>query len=192
VDQRRPGSCYLSLIDFLHFLEITMLGLTTLGLLHTAISLVALVSGFWALARCKVISPGDALGRTYLVTTLLTAVTGLGIFQHGGFGPPHVLSILTLLALAVGTVAALTDALGRWSRYVQAICYSTTFLFHMIPGFTETLTRLPPGQPLLPNAGAPELKPIAAVLLLLLIAGLTFQLRWLRSHEGPALTHAPA
>lgn len=158
--------------------------LTTLGIIHTAISLVAVASGFWALARDKEISALNSLGRTYLVTTFLTAVTGLGIFQHGGFGPPHVLSILTILALAVGSAAAFTATFGRWSRYVQAICFSVTMFFHMVPGFTETLTRLPVSQPMLPNADAPELKAIAGVLLLLLVVGLVFQLRWLRGRIG--------
>ena len=161
-----------------------MLGLTTLGVIHTAISLVAVVSGFWALARYPEITVRNRLGQTYLVTTLLTAVTGLGIFQHGGFGPPHALAILTLLALAVGTAAAVTGVFGRWSRYVQAVSYSATILFHMIPGFTESLTRLPPGQPLLPNAEAPAFGPIYGVLLLLFLVGLAFQLRWLRAAEA--------
>ncbi len=158
-----------------------MLGLTTLGIIHTLISLVAVVSGFWALGRYKEITTTNSLGHTYLVTTALTALTGLGIFQHGGFGPPHALSILTLLALLLGTAAALTPMFGRWSRYVQAVGYSTTMLFQMIPGFTETLTRLPPGQPVLPNAEAPAFGPIYGVLLLLFVVGLALQLRWLRA-----------
>lgn len=159
-------------------------GLTTLGVIHTLISLVAVACGFWALARDKQVVPGNALGRTYLVTTALTAITGLFIFQHGGFGPPHGLAILTLLALAVGYVAAYSSSFGRWSRYVQAVCFTTTLFFHMIPGFTETLTRLPLAKPLLPNAEAPELQAIAGVLLLILIVGLVFQLRWLRGQSA--------
>lgn len=158
-----------------------MLGLTPLGIVHTAVSLVAVVSGLWVLVRDKEISTRSPLGRSYLVATALTAATGLGIFQHGGFGPPHALSILTLLALGVGAVAEFTGGLGRWSRYVQAISYSATMLFHMIPGFTESLTRLPPGRPLLASAEAPELKPIAGALVLLFLVGLAFQLRRLRS-----------
>jgi uncharacterized membrane protein len=169
-----------------------LFGLTPLGVVHTAISLVAVVCGFWALARDKEISTQNSLGRTYLVTTLLTAVSGLFIFQHGGFGPPHVLSILTILALAVGCVAAVSSTFGAWSRYVQAICFSATVLFHMIPGFTETLTRLPLGQPLLPNADAPELKPIAGALLLLFVVGVVFQLRWLRRRTAKPLAAATA
>lgn len=170
-----------------------MLGLTNLGIVHTAISLVAVVCGFWAVARYKEISLRTPLGKSYIVTTLLTALTGLGIFEHGGFGPPHVLAILTLLALGIGTAAAYTGVRGRWSRYVQAIAYSTTLLFHMIPGFTESLTRLPPGQPLLPNADAPEFGSIYGVLFVVYGVGLALQLRWLRGQiAAEPLAAAPA
>lgn len=161
-----------------------MLGLTALGVIHTAVSLIAVASGFWALARTREISARDPLGQTYLIATLLTALTGLGIFQHGGFRAPHEMSLYTLLALALGTVAALTGLFGRWSRYVQAIGYSATMFFHMIAGFTEALTRLPPGQPLLPNMSAPAFGPIYLTLLLLFLVGLVVQLLWLRGQAA--------
>ncbi len=159
-----------------------MFGLTTLGVFHTAISLVALVCGVWALARYKEISPRNGLGQIYLVGTFITAATGLFIFQHGGFGPPHVLSILTILALAVGTVAATSGLFGRASRYVQAISYSSTIFFHLIPGVTETTTRLPRGAPLVASPDEPVLKTVALVLLVLFLIGLALQLRWLRAN----------
>lgn len=159
-----------------------MLGLTTLGVFHTGISLVALVCGFWALARYKEISPGNGLGQIYLVGTFLSAASGLFIFQHGGFGPPHVLSILTILALAVGTVAATSGLFGRASRYIQAISYSATIFFHLIPGVTETSTRLPRGAPLVASPDAPVLRTVAVVLLVVFLIGLTLQLRWLRAN----------
>lgn len=157
-----------------------MFGLTPLGMVHTVVSLIALAYGVIALLRYKQISPGNREGQVYLWGTMLTAATGLGIYQHGGFGPPHVLSLLTLAALAVGTVAVRTTVFGALSRYVQATCYSVTFLFHMIPAVTETTTRLPLGKPLLASAEAPELKQAAGVLLLLFVIGLTLQVRWLR------------
>jgi uncharacterized membrane protein len=161
-----------------------MFGLTTLGIIHTALSLVAVVSGFCALARDKQISPQDSLGRTYLITTLFTALTALAIFQHGGFGPGHAMAIATLLALAVGTVAAGTGLFGAWASYVQAISYSATLLLHLIAGFTESLTRLPLGQPILPNAESPAFGPIYGVLLLAFVVGLVLQLRWLRAEAA--------
>ncbi len=158
--------------------------LSTLGIVHTALSLVALLSGFIALARYKQVRTDDRLGQTYLFTTFLTAATGLGLFAHGGFGPPHVLSLLTIAAIALGLLAGASTLFGAAAPYVQAVCFSTTFFFHLIPGFTETLTRLPPSSPVLASAEAPVLKLIALVLLLGLVAGLFFQLRWLRRQRS--------
>src|SRR5499427_3790504 len=116
-------------------LGIPTLGLSTLGLIHTALSLVALLTGFILIVRDRSISPNARLGPTYLFATLLTAATALGIFRHGGFGPPHALAILTLAALAVGWTASYTNIFGRASAYVEAVCYSATYLFHLVPGF---------------------------------------------------------
>ena len=80
------------------------------------------------------------LGQTYLITTLITALTALGIFRHGGFGPPHALALLTIAALAVGTVAANSTLLGRAAPYVQAVCYSSTMLFHLLVAFLIGVT----------------------------------------------------
>ena len=44
--------------------------------------------------RDKQISPKTLPGKIYVVTTILSCVTDLGIFHHGGFGAPHVLSIV--------------------------------------------------------------------------------------------------
>jgi uncharacterized membrane protein len=158
-----------------------MLGLTTLGAIHTLIALVALFCGFYALAMHKEISLKNRSGQVYVVTTFLAAVTSLGIFQHGGFGPPHVLAILTIIALIVGTVAATTRFYGRASRYIQIIAYSATLLFHLIPGFTESLTRLPPGHPLVASQEAPIIQVIAAVLLVAYLILVALQIRWMRA-----------
>jgi uncharacterized membrane protein len=158
-----------------------MFGLTTLGLFHTVIGLITLVYGVIALLKYKQIAPANREGQIYLLGTVVAAATGLGIFQHGGFGPPHVLSLLTLAAVAVGTVAALTPLFGKFSAYVQAVSYSATFLFHMIPGVTETSTRLPAGKPLFASAEAPGLQAVYGVLLLVFVVGLVWQVRWLRA-----------
>ncbi len=158
-----------------------MLGLTVLGAIHTAISLVAIIAGFWALARDKEIVPANRLGQLYLVTTALTAATGLMIFEHGGFRIGHAFAVLTLLLVAIGTVAAATPLFGRASRYVQVVFYSSTMLIHLITGSAETLTRLPPGAPLVTAANASVFKDIIGALILVFLAGLALQLRWLRA-----------
>ncbi|MDO9400871.1 MAG: hypothetical protein Q7T46_05380 [Polaromonas sp.] len=152
-----------------------MYGLTFLGIIHTAISLVAVAAGLIAFLRSGAILPATRTGQVYIVTTILTCLTGFGIFQHGGFGKPHMLGVATLLVLLVAAVAGRSKLLGRASPYVETMAYSTTFFFHMIPGVTETTTRLPLGAPLLPNAEAPELQMAAGVMFLLLLAGCAWQ-----------------
>ena len=164
-----------------------MLGLTPLGTFHTAISLVAIVAGIWAFVRDKQIVPANRLGQLYLAATTLTAATGLMIFEHGGFRIGHAFAILTLAVVAVGTLAAGTPLFGLASRYVQAAFYSSTMLIHLITGSAETLTRLPPGAPLITAANASIFKEIIGGLVLLYLVGLAFQLRWLRvSLKGQA------
>lgn len=154
-----------------------LFGLTSLGLVHTAISLVAVGAGLISLVRYKDISMRTGVGKIYIATTVLTCLTAFGIFQHGGFGPPHMLAILTLVALAIAAVAARSTLFGRWSHAVKTVSYSVTFLFHWIPAVTETSTRLPPGAPLLASQDAPELKALTGLLFLLFLIGVTLQLR---------------
>lgn len=148
-------------------------GLTYLGVIHTLISLVAVAAALVAFAREGAINPGNTLGKLYIWSTVLTCLTGFGIFQHGGFGKPHALGVITLVVLA--TAWKLT------SPKIITVLYSLTFLFHMIPAVTETSTRLPLGAPWLKDAEAPELKAITGVLFLLFLAGVTLQLRRLKA-----------
>ena len=118
-----------------------------LGWFHIVMGVIALVSGGFTLVRFKEISLQTRSGQIYLATTLITAGTALAIFQHGEFGPGHALAVMTLLALAVGTVAATMKPFGKLSRHVQAISYSATLLFHSVPAVTDGLLRLPAGDP---------------------------------------------
>lgn len=169
-----------------------MLGLTQLGIVHTAISLVAVAAGAIALVRDGRIASRNTLGRIYVITTVLTCLTGFGIFQHGGFGKPHALGVLTLLVLGVAAAAEYRGVFGRAAAHVATVAYSMTFFFHWIPAITETSTRLPPGRPLLPNAEAPELQVVTAVLFVLFLVGAFLQVRRLRAERSlPPLAPTP-
>jgi hypothetical protein len=162
-----------------------------LGVFHTVVSLAALYTGIWALIRYKEFSLANRLSQVYLLCTFVTAASGLGIFQHGGFGPPHVLSILTILAIVAGAVTEKTLLLGSWSHYFYALCYTTTLLFHSIPGFNESLSRLPPGKPITTGPDDPRLQPIVGALLLIWVVGLVFQFLWIkRTTPKPAAATA--
>jgi uncharacterized membrane protein len=158
-----------------------LLGLTTLGTFHTAISLIALAAGIIALLRYKEILPASLAGKIYIAATLVTALTGFGIFQHGGFGKPHALGVITLIVLAIAAVAGTTRLFGRASRYVETVGYSATFFFHWIPAVTETTTRLPAGAPVFASPEAPGLQIITAVLFVAFLIGTGLQVLRLRA-----------
>src|SRR4030095_10232817 len=121
--------------------ESRMLGLTTLGTFHTAISLIAVFAGFGALGRYREISTRTSSGRVFFWGTVLTCLTGFGIFQHGGFGNPHILGIVELAVLGVAFAAERRSAFGRASRYVGTLGLSLALFLHFIPATVETLTR---------------------------------------------------
>ena len=158
-----------------------VLRLTPFGAFHTAIGLIAVVSGLIALVRDGKISTSNSTGMLYVAATFFACVTGLFIFHHGGFGKPHVLSILTMLVLGVAALARYTATFGRFSRNVEMVSYSATFFFHFIPALTETLTRLPLGAPLYRDADAPGLKMIFGALFVLFLIGSTLQVRYVRA-----------
>jgi hypothetical protein len=158
-----------------------MLGLTNLGAIHTLISLVALCAGLAATVRDKAILPDSGLGQVYLWTTVLTCLTGFGIFQHGGFGKPHALGVITLLVLGVAELARRSSLFGKLAAYVVAVSYSLTLFFHFVPGVTETFTRLPAGAPLFSSPEDPALQKLVGTIFGVFLVGAVLQVRRLRA-----------
>ena len=155
-----------------------------LGWFHIAMGIIALASGVFTLARFKEISLQTRSGQIYLATTLITAGTALAIFQHGVFGPGHALAVMTLLALATGTVAATTKLFGKLSRYLRAASYSATLLFHSIPAVTDGLLRLPVGDPVVTTIEDPILRMCYGGLLVLFLVGISLQFRWIHRQRS--------
>jgi uncharacterized membrane protein len=158
------------------------MGLTTLGIFHTGISLIAVATGAIALIRDKKISWVNTVGKIYVIATIITCVTGFGIFQHGGFGKPHVLGIITLLVMILALTAGKNSKpLGRLSPYIETVAYSMTFFFHLVPGITETATRLPVDAPLASGTDDPHIQMAVGVTFLLFLIGVIWQVRKLRT-----------
>ena len=147
-----------------------MFGITPFGLVHTAISLVSLFSGLYLLARYREIAWGQRTGQIYVLFTIATCVTGLFIFRHGTFGPPHALSILTLVMLLVAWYAEQRAQPGSLWRCIAVASYTVPVFFHFIPAFTETATRIPEGAPLATGPEDPGLQAAIGVVFLIFLA----------------------
>lgn len=161
-----------------------MLGITAFGMLHTVISLIGMGAGFVALFARFRIGRDTRAGRLFFVGTALSAITGLFIYHHGGFGKPHVLSLMTLAVLALGAWLEHRGAM-RWQRLRMAsLLYTVALFFHFIPGLTETFTRLPVSAPLFESPDDPQLLASVGVIAVVFVGIGVLQWRHLRKLGG--------
>ena len=158
--------------------------MTLLGWLHTIIAIMALIAGFYTLAIYKVIKLENKSGKIYLACTFIAATTALMIYNQGGFGPAHMLAMLTLLALLGGTLVSKVPAFSKIAEYFQAFCFSGTLLFHMIPAITDGLLRLPIGDPFLTNKHDPLLRNFYLLFLVIFLVGYVAQFIWLKKSSA--------
>ena len=93
------------------------------------------------------ITKNNFLGKFYIIATFITASTALMLYKNGGFNLAHLLAIFTLIAILLGLASERFSFFGL-SRYIQAISYTGSVLFHLIPGIAEVNKRLPLDNPL--------------------------------------------
>ena len=139
-----------------------------------------MLSGFYTLFAYKIISINNFSARLYLCLTLVVAASALGIYNQGGFGIAHVLAVLTLIAITGGFVMEKYKIFGSMSKYFQALGYTSTLLFHMIPAITDFLRRLPIGDPFIDSFEDPLLMNFHLSFLLVYLIGISYQMYWLR------------
>ncbi len=157
-----------------------MPAMTLLGWFHTIMGIAAILLAVAALYRHGLIRAADREGAGYLVITLIVAGSALGIYNQGSFGVAHYLAVLTLVAAFGGFVLERFNLFGRFSPYFQAIAYSATILFHMIPAITDFLRRLPVGDPFIDSFDSPVLQGFHLAFLGLYVMGVRFQILKLR------------
>ena len=160
--------------------------MTLLGWFHTIFGIAAVLLAASALYRQGAISASDRIGKLYLIVTVVVAGSALGIYNQGGFGIAHILAVLTLGAVATGLIFEYGKIFGGLSAYCQAICYSATVLFHMIPAITDFLRRLPVGDPFIGSFDSPLLQGFHLAFLAIYVLGVVFQCYRLKQARAAA------
>ena len=80
-------------------------------MLHVVISLVAIIAGLIVLVAMASNRHLGALTAVFLLTTILTSITGF-FFPLKAIGPPHIFGVISLVALTVSVVALYARKLG--------------------------------------------------------------------------------
>lgn len=118
---------------------------------HVAISLIGIASGVIVLAAMLANRRADVLTGIFLVTTILTSVTGFG-FPFGQLLPSHIVGIISLIVLAVALYARYGAGMAsnwRWIYVVTATAALYLNVFVLVVQLflkTETLNNLAPTQ----------------------------------------------
>jgi len=164
--------------------------LSILGIIHTAISILAIFAALYALFKSGKIDPAKA-GKAYLWLTIITCITGLPIMKTGQPTPGHFLAVIILLLLPVAVFAKSIKFFGKAADYIQISIMSFTLLLSMIPATVETLTRLPISAPIAADPKANIITMVLGFWTGLFLVGLTQQLLKLKASKKAAQNADP-
>jgi hypothetical protein len=132
--------------------------------LHVLISLIGIVSGivvFSAILRSRWL---PVWHQVFIFTTLITSVSGF-LFPSASFGPPHVIGVISVMALAVAMFSLYTRRLaGRWMK-VYLVSSLFALYLNAFVGVVQAFQKIPILHALAPTQS--ETPFIAAQMLLL-------------------------
>lgn len=161
--------------------------LSILGIIHTAISILAIIVALYALLRDGIIDPKNGNGKLYILLTVLTCLTGLPIMRFGHPTAGHNLAVIILIVLPIAIYAPSMKFLGKNGVYIQVFLMSLTLFFSFIPAIVETLTRVPISRPIADGPNDPLIQKGLLTLVILFTIGVIYQLVKLRSQQKRAI-----
>jgi len=143
--------------------------LTAFTLLHVAISLVAIISGFVVVQGLLTAKRLDGWTAIFLLFTLATSVTGF-LFPFHRFMPSHVFGILSLLVLAPCFFARYRRHLiGHW-RLVYVITAMIALYLNVFVLIAQSFQKIPALHALAPTQSEPPFLLSEVVVMVIFIA----------------------
>ncbi len=151
-------------------------GLEIYTLIHVAISLVAIGSGFVVLFGMLAGKRLDRWTAFFLATTVLTSATGFG-FPITGITPGIVIGIISLLVLAVTIYARYAGRLvGIW-RPVYVVTAVIALYLNFLVLIVQSFLKVPVLKTLAPTQSIAQLIAMAAFIVLGYLAVIRFRER---------------
>jgi hypothetical protein len=152
-------------------------------IIHTLISLVGIFAGFVVLFGLLAGKRLDGWTKWFLITTVLTSVTGFGFPVHQ-FMPSHGVGIISLLVLAVAIYARCRRELaGAW-RWIYVVSAMIALYLNVFVGVVQAFEKVPALKALAPTQTEPPFKLTQFVVLALFVV-LTV-VAAIRFHPEPA------
>jgi hypothetical protein len=159
------------------------MGISPIGWLHTLGSLPAIPLAIYMLMKHGRIAPETTAGRAYFTFMLLGALT---VYPIAHQPVSSIIATITLALLLVGYGLSLLPRAARGLKYVETIALSITAFLLFVPSVSETLRRLPVGNPIAKGLNDPILLGAQGLLFLALVVGVALQVRVLYKRGAPA------
>jgi hypothetical protein len=140
----------------------------TFTLFHVILSLIGIGSGLVVLFGMLTSNRLPGWTALFLITTVLTSVTGF-FFHSAKFGPPHVVGVISLVVLAVAITALYTLRLvGAW-RWIYVATAVLALYLNVFVGVVQAFQKLAFLNTLAPTQTEPPFMIAQAVVLLIFI-----------------------
>ena len=137
-------------------------------IIHTLISLVGIFTGtvvLFGLLACKRL---DGWTKWFLITTVLTSVTGF-FFPFHGFTPAHGVGIISLLVLAIAIFARYPRQLaGAWP-WIYVVTAVIALYLNVFVGVVQAFLKVPALHAMAPTQTEPPFKLTQLVVLALFV-----------------------
>jgi hypothetical protein len=136
--------------------------------IHVAISLIALVAGLIALIGWLTGSFSRGWTALFLVTLILTSVTGFPLPPFG-LDPPRMVGILSLVLLAIAVLAIYAFRVGGVWRWIFLITAIAALYLDAFVGVIQAFAKLPFLHELAPNGSEPPFVIVQVVVLAIFV-----------------------
>jgi hypothetical protein len=140
-------------------------------ILHVAISLLAIFSGFVVWFGLLTSKPLEARTKFFLITTVLTSVTGF-FFPFHGITPGLIVGVISLVVLAIAIYARYPCHLAGGWRKTYVITAMIALYLNVFVLIVQSFMKVPALHALAPTQTEPPFK-IAQLITLLLFIVLT-------------------
>jgi hypothetical protein len=141
----------------------------TFTLVHVVISLIGIFSGFVVVSGLLRSNHSAGWTAVFLVTTILTSVTGFGFpFDH--FLPSHWVGVISLVVLAVALLALYAFHLsGPW-RWIYVVTAILALYLNVFVAVVQSFLKVSFLKPLAPTQSEPPFLVAQVVVMAIFIA----------------------
>jgi len=155
----------------------------TLTLVHVLISLAGIASGFVVLYGFLNVKRLDGWKAIFLITTILTSVTGY-FFPFVHLLPSHIVGGISLVLLAIALYARYGRQLDRSWRTIYVITAMGALYFNVFVLVVQGFLKVPALHALAPTQSEPPFAIAQSIVLLIFIVPTVFAVRRFRTERG--------